>query len=137
MQTLIDSDSKVNAMTLAYVVKLDLTIQKTSIKAEKIDGSLLAANGIASAKFLLQRILERIWFFEETIILVNTSMKVILKMSFLFFSKANIEFTELEKLTWRSYTTIKALPITSWIEIIDKRIFTKAILDKNPESFVI
>lgn len=53
MKALIDSSSEVNAMTLAYIVKLGLTIQKTSIKAQKINGSTLKTYSITTAKFLI------------------------------------------------------------------------------------
>ena len=40
-------------MTLAYTAKLDLTIWKTSIKAQKIDGSSLETYGMVLARFLI------------------------------------------------------------------------------------
>lgn len=40
-------------MTPAYTKRLGLTPQKTSIGAQKIDGSLLATYGLASTLFLL------------------------------------------------------------------------------------
>lgn len=41
MKALIDSGSEVNAMTLAYAAKLGLNLWKTSVRMQKIDGSLL------------------------------------------------------------------------------------------------
>ncbi len=38
-------------MTLAYVAELGLTIQKTSVSAQKIDGLLLETYNMASARF--------------------------------------------------------------------------------------
>ncbi len=58
-------------------------------------------------------------------------------MPFLSFSNADVEFKELGKLIWRSYTTVEALPTTSWVELIDKREFAKAALDGNSETFVV
>ena len=69
--------------------------------------------------------------------LANTSGEMVLKMPFLAFSNADVEFTELEKLTWRSYTTVEALPITSQVELINKKEFAKAVLDKNSKTFVV
>lgn len=69
--------------------------------------------------------------------MANTSIEVVLKMPFLSFNNANVEFTELEKLTWRSYTVIDILPTTSLVELIDKREFTIVALDKNSEIFMI
>ena len=57
-------------------------------------------------------------------------------MPFLTFSNANIQFAR-KKLTGRPYTVAKALPTTKQVEIIDKKEFTKAALDKNVEAFVV
>lgn len=54
LKTLIDFGSGVNALTLTYVAKLGLAIKKTSVRAQKIDSSLLETFGMASAKFLPQ-----------------------------------------------------------------------------------
>ena len=48
---LFDSESEINAMTLAYPVQLGLKMQKTDISAQKIDGSLLETYGIVIAAF--------------------------------------------------------------------------------------
>lgn len=40
-------------MTPAYIVKLDLTTQKTNVGAQKIDDSLLKTYDIVLARFLL------------------------------------------------------------------------------------
>ncbi len=58
-------------------------------------------------------------------------------MSFLSLSNVNVEFAKLGKLTWRFYNTIKALPITSQIELINKKEFAKVALDKNLETFIV
>ena len=57
-------------------------------------------------------------------------------MSFLTFSNADIQFAEKE-LIWRSYTSAKALSITKRIELIDKKEFAKAALDKESKTFVV
>ena len=57
-------------------------------------------------------------------------------MPFLTLSNADIQFVE-KKLTWRSYTTAKALLTIKWIELIDKKEFAKVALDENSETFVI
>ena len=57
-------------------------------------------------------------------------------MPFLNLSNANIQFAEKE-LTCRSYTTKEVLSTTRWVELIDKKKFTKATLDKNVEVFVV
>ena len=96
-------------MTPAYVIKLDLITQTISLRAQKIDGSALETYGIISIRFLFQDSWEKVWFFEETFLLADTSMEMILGISFLFLNNADVEFTELEKLTWKLYTAAKAL----------------------------
>lgn len=49
----------------------------------------------------------------------------------------DVEFVELKKLIWRSYTAIKSLSITSRIEYIDKCEFAKATLDEDSNVFVL
>ncbi len=110
-------------MTPAYTVELGLTAWKTSVGAQKIDGLPLETYGMASASFLLQNSLRRVRFFEETFLLADTSMEVVLGMPFLSLSNADVKFAEVGKLTWRLSTTVNALPTTSQIELIDKREF--------------
>ena len=80
--------------------------------------------------------LGRIWFFQETFLLADISTGVVLGMPFLTFSNADVQFVEKE-LTWRTYTTAKALPTTKRVELIDKKEFAKAALDENSETFVV
>ncbi len=113
VKALIDSGSEVNAMIPAYAKKLGLTTRKTSVGAQKIDDSPLKTYGMASARFSIQDSRGRVRFFEETFLLADTSMEVVLGMLFLSLSNANVEFAELGKLTWRTYTAAEALPTTS------------------------
>ncbi len=91
---------------------------------------------MVSASFLLQDSLGRIRFFEETFLLADTSMEVVLGMPFLALSNADFQFGG-EKFTWRSYTAAEALSTISRVELIDKREFDKAVLDENSETFVL
>ena len=52
-------------------------------------------------------------------------MEVVLEILFLIFSNTDIQFVE-KKLTWRFYTSVKTLPITKRVELIDKKEFAKA-----------
>ena len=63
-------------------------------------------------------------------------MEMVLRMLFLTFSNADIQFAEKE-LTWRFYTAAEALPTTKRVELINKKEFAKAALDKESETFVI
>ncbi len=124
-------------MTPAYIAKLGLTAQKTSVGVQKIDGSPLETHGMALARFSLQDSLGRVWFFQETFLLANISMEVVLGILFLSFSNADVKFAELEKLTWRSYIAAEALPITSRVKLIDRREFAKTAVDGNFETFMV
>ena len=85
-------------MTPAYTRQLDLTTQKTSVGAQKIDSLSLETYEMISASFLLQDSLKRTQFFEETLLLAYISMELIIKMPFLAFSSADFQF-RVKKLT--------------------------------------
>ncbi len=136
IKALINFSSEVNTITPAYVIKLELTARKTSVRAQKINSSPLEIDDMVSASFLLHDSLERVRFFEKTFLLANTSMEVVLGMPFLFLNNTNDEFAELEKLTWRSYMAAKTLPTTNRVEFIGKREFAKATLDENSKTLV-
>lgn len=69
-------------------------------------------------------------------LLVDTSIKEILEIFFLFSSNANIDF-KAKEFIWKKYSTIETLLIINWMQLIDKQKFIKEILDKNLETFVI
>lgn len=103
-----------------YAAKLGLTIRKTDVGAQKIDRSHLETFKIVIAGFSLQDKVGKVQFFQETCLLANTSMEVVLGMSFLILSSVDIRFAERE-LVWRTCTAAEALPITRRVEIIDKK----------------
>ena len=136
VRALVDSSSKVNAMTPAYAAKLGLKVQKTDIGAQKIDGSTLKTFGMILADFQVEDKLGRARFFQENFLLADISAEIVLGMSFLTLSNADVWFVE-KKLTWRSYTTAEALPTIKRVELINKKEFAKAALDENSETFVV
>ena len=136
ISALINSGSEFNVMTLAYAKKLGLRIQKIDIGAEKIDGSSLDMFRIVIASFLILDKQNRIWFFQKTFLLTNTTIEVVPRILFLTFSNANIQFAE-KKPTWRFYTTKKALSSTQKIELINKEKLAKAALNENIEVFMV
>ena len=93
-QALIDLDSQVNAMNPAYTKKLGLRVRQTDLRAQKIDGSHLETFGMAIASFLLQDKLGKVWFFQETFLVADTQIKVVLGMLFLTLGNADIRFAE-------------------------------------------
>ena len=63
-------------------------------------------------------------------------MDVALKMPFFTLSNADIYFTH-QGLHWRFYTPAKALLTTRHIELIDRKEFAAATLDKDDKPFVV
>ena len=133
---LINSGSKINAMTSAYATKLGFKVQKTNVRAQKIDGSLLATYRMVIAAFPILYKFGRACFFQESFLLVIASLEVILIIPFLIFSNTDIQFAEKE-LTWKFYLTKKALPNTQRIKLINKKDLAKAALDKEFITFVV
>ena len=75
-------------------------------------------------------------FFQETFLVADTQFEVILGMSFLKISNADMSFSE-RTLTWKTYITNEALPTTEQIQIINKKDFIIAALDADNETFVV
>lgn len=123
-------------MRLAYAFKLDLKVRQTNVKAKKIDGSIFETFGIMLTSFQMKNKFKKARFFEEKFLLTDINMKVVLRMSFLILSNANIEFVKKE-LIYKFYTIAEALPPIKCVELIKKKKFTKIALDENSEAFVI
>ena len=67
---------------------------------------------------------------------VDPNIDVFYEMFFLSLTNTEVQF-DIRNLTWRIYSTTKALLITRQVELIDKYKFPKANLDKNSETFII
>lgn len=63
VQALINSGSKINAMTLAQILKLGLKICHTNIRAYKIDDSILKIFEIVITSFQTKDKLKKAYFF--------------------------------------------------------------------------
>ena len=133
---LLDSGSEVNVMTPAYTAHLVLKVRVTNISVQEIDGSSLATYGMVIAAFQVVDKLGYFRFFQETFLLADICIKVVISMPFLTFSNVDIQFAE-KKLTQSTYTTKKALPTTCQVEIINQKKLAKAALDENAEAFVV
>ena len=136
VRALIDLGSEVNAMHPAYATKLGLHARKIDVGAQKIDGSHLDTFGMVIADCSVKDKLGRVRFFQETFLLANIGLKVVLGMPFLTLSKEDIRFAERE-LVWRTYTAAEALPMTKRVEMINKREFAAAALNADNEIFVV
>ena len=96
IQALFDSGSEVNAINPAYTKKLGLRVRQTDVEAQKIDRSHLDTFGMIIAGFSLQDKLGKVRFFQETFLVADTRMEVVLGMPFLTLSNADIRFAERE-----------------------------------------
>ena len=133
---MLNSGSKVNAMSPAYAKRLGLKTRKTNVRAQKIDGSALKTFGMVIADFQVEDKSGRPRFFQETFLVANTKFEMILGIPFLKISNADVAFGE-ETLTWKSYTTNKALPTTERVRLVDPKEFLIAVLDTDSETFVV
>ena len=95
VQALLDSGSEVNVMTSAYVAVLGLRVCSTDVWAQKIDGSMLSTHGMVLATFQLEDKYGRTQFFQETFLVADTAIEVVLGMPFLALSKANVKWLNL------------------------------------------
>ena len=68
--------------------------------------------------------------------MANIKFEVILRMPFLKFSNADVLFGE-GTLTWKSYTTNKALPTTDQVQLVHLKEFVIAALDADSKTFII
>lgn len=92
MQALIDLGSEVNTMTSTHAAKLGLKVKPTNFAAQKVDDSIFETFGIVLASFKVENKLSRSRFFQKSFLLADTSIDVLLEMSFLILSNANIRF---------------------------------------------
>ena len=74
IQALIDSNSKVKAMTLGYALKLNLKVCFTNIRLQKIDGSTLKMLEIVLASFQVEDMFKKAWFFQKIFLLADLSV---------------------------------------------------------------
>lgn len=89
---MINSSSEVNTITPTYIAKLSFKIQKTNIKAQKINNSIHNTFGMVLTDFQVEDKLNEAQSFQETFIIANNTLEVILGMFFLTFSNVDIEF---------------------------------------------
>ena len=77
-------------MTPAYASKLGLRVRHTDVRTQKIDGSTLQTFGMVLANFQVEDKLRKTRLFQETFLLADISMEVVLGMPFLTLSNANV-----------------------------------------------
>ena len=89
---LLDSGNKINAMSLAYVKKLDLKTWKTNIGAQKIDSSTFKTFEIIITDFQMKDMVGKPRIFWKAFFVADIKYEVILELFFLKISNANILF---------------------------------------------
>ena len=132
----IDLSSKVNIIHPTYTTKLGFCARKIDISAQKINRSHLDIFRMVIVNYSVKYKLGKIRFFQETFLLANISLEVVLQMFFLIFGRTDVRFIE-QKFVLRTYTAIETLPTTRRMEIIDKREFTAAVLNADNETLMV
>ena len=87
---LLNSGSKINAITPAYAAQLGLKMQRTNIGAQKIDEFSLATYGMVITVFQVLNKLGCSRFFQEIFLLANISIEVVLGIPFLTLNNADV-----------------------------------------------
>ena len=131
-----DTRSEVNAISQVFAHQLDLTIQKTNVGAQKIDGTTLKTYEMVVSTFSVLDKDGRERFFEESFLLADIKSEIVLEMPFLTMSNTDLDF-QARNLQWKSYTTGDVLPTIRRVELIWKKEFTATVLDLEHETFVI
>ena len=123
-------------MNSNYVWKLRLKIRRTNIGASKINGSALKIFEMVIADFQVEDKTNRPRFFQETFLVADIKFEAILGILFLKISNVDVLFGE-KTLTWRTYTTNKALLTTEQVQIVNPKEFVIAALDVDSKTFVV
>ena len=81
-------------MSPAFAWKLGFQTRKTNVRAQKIHGSILKTFEMVIDDFQIEDKVGRPKFFQEIFLVVDTKFEVILGMSFLKLSNADVSFDE-------------------------------------------
>lgn len=68
-------------------------------------------------------------FFQETFLLANTNIEIVLEILFLSLNNVDLKLGA-TKLTWRTDIAVEIMPAIEKVELIDKYIFIEAALNK-------
>ena len=83
-------------MIPTYVSKLRLKVQATRIRAQKINSSNFQILRMVCVSFQVENKLGKIYFFQETFLIADTSIEFIFEMLFLSLSNADVKFAKKE-----------------------------------------
>ena len=79
-------------MNPSYAKKLSLKVQKTNVRAKKINGFTSKIFEMIIADFQIKDKVNRLRFFQKIFLVTNTKFEIILEMFFLKFNNADISF---------------------------------------------
>lgn len=89
---------------------LYLIPRSTNFSTLKIDNLALKTYETITNRLSIEDKLKQIYFFEETFLLTNTNIKIVLKMLFFCFSNINIYYNA-KKVTKKTYTITNTMSI--------------------------
>ena len=92
IQALIDSGSEVNAIYPTFAKQLGLPVRPIDVRVQKIDDNMLDTYEMVVAAFSVVDKANRVRFFEETFLVANVSLEVVLGILFLTLSGADVDF---------------------------------------------
>ena len=93
VSALFKSSSEVNAIHPTFAQKLRLSIRTTDVEAQKIDGTMLDTFEIVFVAFSVTDKANHVRFFEETFLVTNVSLEIVLGMSFFTLSGADVDIS--------------------------------------------
>ena len=136
VQVLINSGSKVNVIHPNCAKQLGLPVRPIDVGTQKIDGTSLDTYRMVVAAFSVVDKVNWVRFFEKIFLIANVSLEVVIGMSFLTLSGANVDFLGWE-FRWKTCTIKEALLTIRYIELVRKKEFAAATLDPKYETLVI
>ena len=89
---LLDLCSEVNAIYPTLAQELGLPIRPMDVRVQKIDGTMLDTYGIVVTTFSVTDKANQVKFFEETFLVANVSLEIVLKMPFFTLNGADVDF---------------------------------------------
>ena len=90
---------------------------------------------MVSADFQMKDKGGKLKIFQKIFLVANIKFEVILRMLFLKINNADMAFNK-KTLTWKSYTTIKALATIEQVQLVNPKEFVIAALDTSSATFV-
>ena len=130
-----NSGSEVNTIYPTLALELGLLIRPTDIGAQKINGIMLDIYEMVVTVFSVMDKTNWVRFFEETFLMANISPKIVLGLSLLTLSGADVNFLG-QELRWKTYTNKETLPTIRRVKLVDKKEFAAAALNPEHETYI-